>query len=334
MRKIPRKVLRWRVPLAILAAIATMAGSVVWLERGQGVDSTPAGYRWGEAPDDDAARAGAAHASTLEQETMVLVLGGEYVIGDEGPSAQKDAPMRRVRLDSFYIDRHEVTNRQFAEFVAATKYVTTAEREGGGWLYRGGEKDWAYVKGANWRHPLGPGSSIQKAMEHPVVMVAWADANAYAKWAGKRLPTEAEWEVAARGATSASAAQTHRNPSQDGSANVWQGTWPQRNEMQDGHFYTAPAGSFTPNALGLHDMIGNVWEWTADWYAPGKTRVARGGSWFCSSNYCGAYRPGFRGKSPPGNAFNNTGFRCARSLTAKEKQKHLAQAPAPEVEKP
>lgn len=246
---------------------------------------------------------------------MVLVQDGEYVIGD---AHQEDAPIRHVRVQRFLIDRHEVTNRQFAAFATATGHETDAEREGGAWVYRGGEADWQYVRGADWRHPLGPDSSIAKAMEHPVVAVTWHDATAYASWAGKRLPTEAEWEVAARAGQPASSGAL-ANPAHDGSANVWQGTWPRKNEMVDGFFYTAPVGSFQPNAIGIFDTIGNVWEWTADWYREGSSgeppslRVAKGGSWFCSSSYCSAFRPGFRGKSPPTHAFNNVGFRCART---------------------
>jgi formylglycine-generating enzyme required for sulfatase activity len=309
--------------------------------------------------------------AAASQDDMVLVAGGTYWIGDNSAHPAADAPPRRVRIDAFYIDRHEVTNREFARFVEVTGHRTSAEREGGAWVYRGGERDWTYVRGADWRHPLGPGSSIDKAMDHPAVLVSWHDAAAYAKWAGKRLPTEAEWEVAARGGKSATfpdhlvvhfAADKHDhtpgaadrpagepphpaagghggttsegpNPAADGSANVWQGRWPQRNSVTDGYFYTAPVGSFAPNELGIDDMIGNVWEWTADWYAPdtyraqgtaekpagpyaGTLRVARGGSWFCSANYCGAYRPGFRGKSPPTSAFNNVGFRCARDVAS------------------
>jgi len=252
---------------------------------------------------------------------MVLVSAGVYTIGDETEEVSGDAPPRRVQLAPFRIDRHEVTNRQFAEFVRATSSVTTAEREGGAWIYRGGDADWFYARGADWRHPLGPGSDIERARDHPVVLVSWYDANAYARWAGKRLPSEAEWEVAARRGVPPHFAPRHtlahllpHSSAAPANANVWQGRWPQRNTLADGFFYTAPVGSFAPNRIGLYDMIGNVWEWTADAYDSQQTlRVARGGSWFCSANYCGAYREGFRGKSPPDHAFNNVGFRCAIS---------------------
>ncbi len=310
-----------------------MATALV-LEHRQAVDPSAAFYGWGSDLDRN---------RSPPPNDMVLVPAGEYVIGDDSPNSAPDAPPRRVGLDAFYIDRHEVTNREFARFVEGTGYVTTAENKDGAWIYRGGERDWKYVRGANWRHPLGPGSSIGNAMDHPVVLVSWYDADAYAHWAGKRLPTEAEWEIAARGGAKAAfsdqQASYHgehsgwRNPAEDASANVWQGHWPQTNKLTDGFFYTAPAGSFAANSLDLYDMIGNVWEWTADWYAPdtyraekiahnpvgpqtGRSRIARGGSWFCSPNYCSAYRPGFRGKSPPAHAFNNVGFRCARGATS------------------
>lgn len=267
--------------LATLALLATIA---LVLERRESIDLPAASIPWGggEAPP--------------LSEAMIRVPAGTYSVGD--------GQARKVKLQAFFVDRHEVTNRQFAAFVKATGYRTTAENEGGGWIYRGGERDWTYVKGANWRHPLGPQSSIASAGAHPVILISWDDANAYARWAGKRLPTEAEWEAAARAGASSDSTPN---------ANVWQGKWPKRNSVQDGFFYTAPVGSFPPNARGIHDMIGNVWEWTADRYESSSDfRVAKGGSWFCSPNYCAAYRPGFRGKSPRTHAFNNVGFRCAR----------------------
>ncbi len=302
----------WRIALTFAAAALVLVATAVVVEHLEAVDPSATSYGWGS--DLDLNR-------PLQPNDMVLIPAGKYVIGDNST--------RYVRLDTFYIDRHEVTNHEFARFVESTGYVTTVVQKGGGWIYRGGERNWKYVPGASWRHPLGPGSSIESAMNHPVVLVSWYDAIAYAQWAGKRLPTEAEWEVAAR----MGAASNSKNPAEDGSANVWQGYWPQKNELTDGFFYTAPVGSFTPDSLGLYDMIGNVWEWTSDWYAPdtyrveelvynpvgpknGGKRVARGGSWFCSSNYCSAYRPGFRGKSPPSYAFNNVGFRCARNGTS------------------
>jgi sulfatase modifying factor 1 len=303
---------KWKtVVLVSLGALLVLAGTAYWLERVEAVEDSAAQYRWG---------AGSAGLSSGDE--MVFVPGGDYFVGDDWPDPAPDAPPRKVRVQPFYIDRHEVTNRQFGEFVEATGYLTTAEREGGAWIYRGGERDFRYAVGADWRHPVGPDSSIAEAMDHPVVLVSWEDAVAYAQWAGKRLPTEAEWEVAARGGISRDVSQMHDtpDPGHDTSANVWQGRWPHRNELKDGYFYTAPAGSFSPNRLGIYDMIGNVWEWTADWYtedpnttATGTLKVARGGSWFCSPNYSSAYRPGFRGKSPPTHAFNNVGFRCAKN---------------------
>ena len=294
--------------------------------------------------------------------------------------------IHEVELDAFLIDRHEVTNRQFARFVAATGHRTRSEKDGFCWSYIQGNTDFEALEGADWRHPQGPGSSLNDLQDHPVVCVSWHDAAAYAAWAGKRLPTEAEWEYAARGGSKRhfrarvreidlasgshhgtdglSHAQAPNNssvsPDDQGAphskggalshshsatsavadpvpggksdveliqANVWQGTWPRENRLSDGYYYTAPVGGFSPNAFGIQDMLGNVWEWTADWYsadyygespvrnprgpATGEHRVARGGSWFCSANYCGAYSTHYRGASPTDRGFNNVGFRCA-----------------------
>jgi len=291
---------------------------------------------------------------------MVFIPGGDFDMGYEH-AYEDERPGHRVNLDAFYIDRYEVSNARFEVFVDAIGYVTTAERDGYCWGYLEGGDDFQRLEGGNWRHPAGPGSSIENRMNHPVVCVSWHDAAAYAAWAGKRLPTEAEWESAARagndshfvadiemhhsghGHTSAAndrspSSKSHRGDhvshmttdSRPGentvAANIWQGTWPEVNRLVDGYFYTAPGGSFEANTWGVHDMIGNVWEWTADWYAAdyyrnspvsnptgapsGENRVARGGSWFCSPNYCGAYSTHYRGASPPDHAFNNVGFRC------------------------
>lgn len=302
-------------------------------------------------------------------EGMVLIPGGVFNMG-LAESHADEAPVHEVKLAPFLLDRYEVTNRQFAAFVEATGYVTQAERDGHAWSYLKGASDFQAVAGASWRHPEGRESSIADRMDHPVVCVSWEDAAAYASWAGKRLPTEAEWEYAARSGsvqhfkaafnTSKASAANHQHLSNGSTkhdpspsaknhrlaydhrpaasaenyayvqANFWQGTWPIDNQLLDEFYYTAPVGRFAPNAWELHDMLGNVWEWTADWYASdyyqhspvknptgplaGENRVARGGSWFCSANYCGAYNTSFRGASPPDQAFNNVGFRCAADL--------------------
>lgn len=289
-----------RLAAALLGAVAALGATAWWQETR-------------EAPAAEAARLAwvAAEAAPRPRppEDMLPVPGGRYSLGgDDGE------PARPVELAPFWIDRHEVTNRQFARFVAATGHRTRAERDGGGWVYRGGGSDWQWIRGADWRHPLGPDSSIEGGEDYPVVLVSWHDAEAYARWAGKRLPSEWEWEAAARagGATPDGAAAAER-----GEINVWQGTWPRRNRRTDGFFYAAPAGSFAADRLGAHDLIGNVWEWTSSaWEGDDGRRVARGGSWFCSEGYCSAYKPGFRGKSPAGHAFNNVGFRCARDADA------------------
>lgn len=304
---------------------------------------------------------------------MVLIPGGEFTMGNEGVYAD-ELPRHEVRMSSFYLDAHEVTNAQFAAFVKATGYVTQAERDGHCWAYFEGETDWQYAEGTNWRHPQGPTSSIEDKMNHPVVCVSWDDAAAFAGWAGKRLPTEAEWEYAARAGAgghfvantgtnqpghsnhsnaSHALAASDRSPSSKShgtgghhqmtgsqnnlitvNANVWEGHWPEHNALSDGFYYTSPVGSFDANDFGVSDMLGNVWEWTADWYdssyyavspiadpqgpATGQNRVARGGSWFCSPNYCGAYSTHYRGASPPDHAFNNVGFRCVMDVSDDE----------------
>ena len=241
-----------------------------------------------------------------------------------------ERPAHRVTLSPFDIDQTEVTNSEFARFVQDTGYETDAEKKGISWVFKKGQRDWVAIQGADWRHPLGSESSIVDTMNHPVVNVSWNDASAYANWADKRLPTEGEWEYAARGGREVEIYPWGNELEPGGRvvANFWQGKWPDDNKLEDGYYYTAPVASFSPNGFGLYDMIGNAWEWTADWYREdyykhspaidpkgprtGETRVARGGSWFCSEGYCGAYRVGFRGKSPQDSSFNNVGFRCAK----------------------
>jgi formylglycine-generating enzyme required for sulfatase activity len=261
---------------------------------------------------------------------MVFIPAGEFVMGsDEGDEmADSDEfPQRLIYLDSFYIDKYEVTNEQFARFVEATGYLTDAERQG--WGYTLTKRGWDKVNGADWRHPYGPGSDIRDKMNHPVVLVSWNDADAYCRWAGKRLPTEAEWEKAARGT--------------DGRRFPWGNTSPESKKLNfcdsncdftwreegidDGYKHTAPVGSYTAGAspYGVLDMAGNVWEWVADWYdhynpspgpnpqgpKSGKCKVARGGAWTSSEL---DVRSANRVCGLPFNRIAFTGFRCAWPL--------------------
>ncbi len=226
------------------------------------------------------------------------------------------------------MDKHEVTVGEFARFVKATGYKTEGERFGWGGVFDPEAGTWTKGDGADWRRPEGPGKPARP--DEPVTQVSYADAVAYAEWAGKRLPTEAEWEYAARGGVPD---QTYiwgdaLRPKGKAVANWWQGTFPSRNTEEDGYLVRAPAGKFAPNGYGLYDMAGNVWEWCADWFgedyygqsppanpagpAGGEERVIRGGSWLCSENYCQGYRSAARSRSAPDSGLNNLGFRCVR----------------------
>lgn len=272
---------------------------------------------------------------------MALVPAGEYVVGsDKGFS--HESPAHRVRLSAFRIDRREVTNARFRAFVEATGFVSEAERWGWSLGYNKavsptdeahqhvqGVEWWIKIEGAQWRHPEGPESSIEGRDDHPVVQVSWNDAVAFCEWEGKRLPTEAEWEVAARGGLPGAEYPwgDEFNPDGRWMANTWQGHFPLENDGADGFPELAPVGSFPPNGYGLFDMGGNVWEWVADRYEAryydrvplenprgpdaGDERVMRGGSWMCSPNYCLGYRVSHRNKATPDSGLNNTGFRCA-----------------------
>lgn len=293
---------------------------------------------------------------------MVWIPGGTFQMGTNDPMFPDAQPMHKVTVHGFYMDEHEVTNAEYAKFVKVTNYVTVAERKldpkdypgvpaeslvpGSGVFTPPSHKVsldnplqwWQYVPGASWRHPFGPNSSIEDAPNNPVVHISYEDAMAYAKWAGKRLPTEAEWEYAARAGRGN---QTYYwgselKPGGKWVANIYQGDFPNKNTAEDGYAGIAPVKSFPPNPFGLYDMDGNVWEWCNDFYRPdyyqhspsdnpqgpsdsydpdepnAVKRVQRGGSFICSDQYCIRYKAGSRGKGEVRSGSNNLGFRCVR----------------------
>lgn len=276
---------------------------------------------------------------------MRLIPTGEFLMG-----SQAEPPMHLVEVDAFYMDATCVSNRQFADFVNGSGYRTDAERFGWSFVFAGHLssaqqakhlnervrdcKWWCRVDGATWRHPEGPGSNIKKRWQYPVVHVSWHDAAAYAKWAGKRLPTEAEWEFAARGKLVQKQFPwgDELEPAGKHMMNVWQGEFPGRNTEADGYYGVAPAKSFKPNGYGLYNMTGNVWEWCADWFDPnfyrgsrrrnprgpstGEQRVMRGGSYLCHHSYCNRYRTDARNSNTPESSTTNCGFRCAKDYFA------------------
>jgi sulfatase modifying factor 1 len=283
---------------------------------------------------------------------MRLIPGGEFLMGndrDYGFAADGESPVHAVRLAPFWMDETTVTNEQFNAFVNATGYRTEAERFGWSFVFYGhltprqlqqsvravvqGSEWWCRVDHATWRHPEGPGSTIKQRWNHPAVHVSWNDAQAYCAWAGKRLPTEAEWEYAARGGLPA----PNRFPWGDDlepegrhRMNVWQGEFPSRNTQADGFYGTCPARTYRPNGYGLYCMTGNVWEWCWDWFdaaahgrsAPadptgpsvGERRVMRGGSYLCHASYCNRYRVDSRSSNTPDSSATNIGFRAARDV--------------------
>jgi sulfatase modifying factor 1 len=244
---------------------------------------------------------------------MVWVPGGTFEMGSD--VYHEENPRRTVSVDGFWMDRTEVTNADFAAFVKATSYVTVAEREtnpgAAVFVMPSGDADistaaswWSYVKGANWKHPGGPDTSIEGRDSLPVTALAHEDVVAYAKWKGRELPTEAQWEWAAR----AGKPETTDQPTD---ANTWQGVFPLINTAEDGFEGIAPVGCFKPNIFGLHDMMGNVWEWTStayDAHAP-KARVIKGGSYLCAPNYCLRYRPAARQRQEEDLGTTHLGFR-------------------------
>jgi sulfatase modifying factor 1 len=297
-------------------------------------------------------------------EGMLWIPGGEFWMGSEEAMFPDARPVHKVSVDGFWMDRTTVTNEQFAQFVKATSYVTAAERPADPALYPGAPPAmlkpgapvytppsgpvplnnllnwWSWREGADWRHPEGPASNIRGREKHPVVQIAYGDAVAYAQWAGKRLPTEAEWEFAARGGLDRKTFVWGDEDTLGGRpmANTFQGHFPDHDSAEDGFQRTAPVCSYPANHYGLCDMSGNVWQWTSDWYRPdyyqtlaaqgGVTRnpqgpansydpsdpgvpkrVQKGGSFLCTDQYCRRYRPGGRGKGEAAIGASNVGFR-------------------------
>lgn len=314
-----------------------------------------------------------------DKSEMVWIPAGEFVMGSaEAGAMANEQPAHTVKLDGYWIDSHEVTNRQFEEFVKATGYLTTAERKPdweelkksvppgtpeppadalvpGALVFHAPSipvptndvsQWWSWTPGADWKHPEGPKSSLEGRENHPVVHVSWDDANAYATWAGKRLPTEAEWECASRGGLAGKRFTWGDDPPTEESllANIWQGRFPNRNDRRDGWERTSPVKTYPANGYGLHDMSGNVWEWCSDWYRAdayakqaqkgevtnpkgpsdswdpsepyAQKRVIRGGSFLCHITYCESYRTAARRGNTPDTGMSHLGFRCVLSGSA------------------
>jgi formylglycine-generating enzyme len=308
---------------------------------------------------------GSVTAALHAREDMVRLPGATFLMGSED-FYPEEAPVREVTVDGFWIDSHTVTNREFSRFVRKTGYVTVAERPlppgdfpeaaqtpPGAMVFRPAKGPvnlsdwrqwWDYVPGAYWRHPEGPGSSVESRQDHPVVQVSFEDAEAYAAWAGKRLPTEAEWEYAARGglASKPFVWGDEMEPGGKPAANSWQGEFPWQNLRADGYERSAPVGQFPANGFGLYDMAGNVWEWTTTWYSArpevpqspccaGSTtregsldpnyptvriprKVVKGGSFLCAPNYCLRFRPAARSPQTIDSGMSHLGFRCVADL--------------------
>ena len=302
----------------------------------------------------------AAAAHPVDHAGMAFLAGGTFAMGTADPRFA-DAPVHQVRVSGYWIDRTDVTNAAFARFVAATGYVTVAQRKpdpipgvppealvpgavvftkpAGPVPLDDPSRWWRYVPGACWDHPQGPASDLRGKADHPVVDVAWQDAVAYATWAGKRLPTEAEWEYAARGGLDRKplAWGDTLRPNGKAMANTFQGHFPDVDTADDGYAGTSPVTAFPPNGYGLYDMAGNVWQWCSDWYRPDADanasplkidprgpdrgldpaepdvpkRSMRGGSFLCTDDYCGRFAVGSRGKGDPDTPITHVGFRCA-----------------------
>jgi len=291
----------------------------------------------------------AANLDVKFRNKMVQLQGGEFFMGTtekEGFPADGEGPVRKIELDSFLIDSYCVTNEEFAAFVEDTGYVTEAENFGWSFVFYlflspiqlrqtppvPNTPWWHGVNGAYWKAPEGPGSHIEDRMNHPVVHISWNDANAFSRWAGKRLPTEAEWEYAARGGLERKKYPwgDELTPNGEHYCNIWQGVFPRINTKEDGYAGTAPAQSFPPNGYGLYNTSGNVWEWCSDWFSRsihdrgertnpqgplnGETRIMRGGSYLCHESYCNRYRVAARTSNTPDSSSGHLGFRCVADV--------------------
>jgi formylglycine-generating enzyme required for sulfatase activity len=265
--------------------------------------------------------------SRQEQE-MALLPGGTFRMGSASSAYAAEKPAHDVTIAPFWLDKHEVTNAQFSQFVSETHYTTAAEARGWAPVFDRRTGSWQAVEGACWRHPLGPGSTVYDA--EPVVQVSWDDAQAFAAWAGKRLPTEAEWEFAARGGLRDARYPWGNDLTLDRryQHNFWQGSFPTSDTGADGFRSLAPVGSYAPNRYGLFDMAGNAWEWCGDWFAEdyygkspvdgprgpsrGKQRVQRGGSWLCVDDATAGFLVYSRMAADPDTMYEHVSFRCAR----------------------
>lgn len=290
-------------------------------------------------------------AVTGNTEKMVELPGGKFLMGTEereGFPDDGEGPIRLVTLDPFFIDRYPVRNRDFACFIKATGYKTEAERFGWSFVFAGDLPDkglsipseysaagadwWKRIDSATWDHPEGPLSDIAARADYPVVQVSWNDAIAYARWSGKRLATEAEWEYAARGGLEQNTYPwgNELTPRGEHRCNIWQGAFPDANTAEDGYASTGPVRAYPPNNYGIYSIVGNVWEWCADWFdskhhrfattinplgpSSGAARVMKGGSYLCHKSYCNRYRVAARSSNTPDSATTNVGFRCVRDI--------------------
>lgn len=369
------------VPAAAVAALLALFGVAlaIWWSSPGGPTAAPTDAHTTGSAGPPRAVQGAAAAILRDApagtppEGMVWIPGGHFLMGSEDPMFADARPVHRVAVDGFWMDTTEVTNKAYATFVKATGYVTVAERPPNPADYPGAPPEllvpgsivftapptavplnnslrwWRYVPGADWRHPEGPQSTLDGRADHPVVHIAYDDAVAYASWMGNRLPTEAEWEHAARGQHDGQTFVWGNEAMPEGThpANIHQGSFPHHNTAADGYVATSPVRAFPANDYALFGMSGNVWEWTSDWYRPdtyarrvaasaGVTprnpsgpgdsvdpsepgvvkRVQKGGSFLCTDEYCGRYRPAGRGKGAPDSGANHLGFRTVRSVAA------------------